>query len=132
MITFKVEMHLKIRYKIYIGVYVIRICGSENVRVRVLEVIGPDLASRNSCNEMFDNIEMKKGMKVFIDFAGVSSISRSFAHQYLLRKKRSVKVITELNIPEDIKNMMNFVQKESTRKVISHLPARKEILLTIH
>ena len=98
----------------------------------MVEVIGPDLVSRNSCNEMFDDIETKKDESIFIDFAGVSSISRSFAHQYILRKHQSVKDITELNIQVDIKNMMSFVQREVAIKRNLHKSTNKDIPLVIH
>ena len=48
--------------------------------------------------------------KVTIDFAGVKTITRSFAHEYLLRKKASNKLVEERNVPSDVQRMMEVVQ----------------------
>lgn len=50
-----------------------------------------------------------------MDFSEIKSISRSFAHQYLIRKRASKKKITEINIPSSVAKMFSIVDS-STKK----------------
>ncbi len=100
------------------------------MRVKALQAVGPDLATRNGCDRMFDSFERSTDKRIYIDFSGVSSISRSFAHQYVLRKNLSIKTITELSVPATVKKMMSFVQHEPTKKPISYSSIESEVILT--
>ncbi len=46
---------------------------------------------------------------VIIDFEGVKTITRSFAHEYLQRKKASKKPVEERNVPSNVQRMMETV-----------------------
>jgi len=47
-----------------------------------------------------------------IDFSGIKSITRSFAHQYTVNKIKSDKQIIECEIPLKIKPMFELVERQ--------------------
>ena len=74
-----------------------------------------NLALRNNADILFDSIEKSKEKKVVLDFKDIQFMSRSFAQQYLLRKKRCDKEIKEINIKEDVANMFEIVKNQKTK-----------------
>lgn len=96
--------------------------------VRVSQSVGPDLATRNGCDKLFDSLECSPDMNIILDFSEVSSISRSFAHQYFLRKRSSKKSVSEVNVPAVVRKMMNFVQKGSTRRQMENSKVKSKII----
>ena len=82
--------------------------------VRIKEAISPDLALRSRADAFFDNIEQSES-EVVVDFSGVRSISRSFAQQYLTRKRASRKQIRELHIPAAIAKMFEVVESAAKK-----------------
>ena len=85
----------------------------EAITVRIAEKISADLALRNVADDFFDLIESLPSNNLTVDFAGVRSISRSFAHQYTIRKKTSSKLINEINIPDNVVKMLEIVRNSS-------------------
>lgn len=83
--------------------------------IRVKEEISPDLMLRGVADAFFDKLESIKADSLVLDFAGVESISRSFAHQYILRKRTSTKTINEINVPENVSKMLALVRRSSPR-----------------
>ena len=79
------------------------------MRLKVAEVLSENLALRDTANMLFDMVEKTDERGVVIDFEGVRSISRAFAHQYILRRKSSPKRIVEENMPEEVLNMFKIV-----------------------
>lgn len=51
--------------------------------------------------------------QIVVDFSGVRSISRSFAHQYQIRKKASKKKVTEIHVPAHVAKMFAVVRNSS-------------------
>ena len=49
---------------------------------------------------------------VVVDFSGVESITRSFAHQYVMNKSLSQKEIIERDISPEIKPMFELVERQ--------------------
>ena len=80
------------------------------MKLRIKDKLSVDLALRDAADLFFDELERMK-MDVEVDFSDVRSISRSFAHQYLIRKNQSDKNITELNMPDNIVKMFDIVSK---------------------
>lgn len=83
--------------------------------VMIKDVISKDLALRDTAQILFQKLEQQDKKDVTIDFADIRSISRSFAHEYLLQKEKSTKKITEVNIPQNIQKMFDIVNKTSTK-----------------
>ncbi|MHB1470092.1 MAG: hypothetical protein ACYCSA_00940 [Thermoplasmataceae archaeon] len=86
------------------------------MRLRVSQVVGPDLATRNGCDNLFLLLEQNPDDEVILDFFDVTSISRSFAHQYLMKQSESTKTISEVNVPPVVRKMFEFVKNQNTRK----------------
>ncbi len=79
-------------------------------KIFVKKTVFTDLALRSSADAFFNHLEILKDKELVLDFKGVKSISRSFAHQYLLRKKTSRKNISEVNVPKTVKLMFKAVE----------------------
>jgi hypothetical protein len=88
--------------------------------IKVSRIVGPDLATRNGCVRLFESMNKIPEKKIILDFSDVSSISRSFAHQYLKEKKLSTKIISEIQVPAIVHDMLVFVKNQpQTRKIES-------------
>lgn len=71
-----------------------------------------NLAFRHSADDLFEYIDSLSTQKVVIDFSGIKSITRSFAHQYIVNKTKSDKQIAECEIPLTIKPMFELVERQ--------------------
>jgi hypothetical protein len=76
----------------------------------VYRIVAADLAFRDSANRFFDRLEAMPQPNVTVDFRKVRSITRAFAHQYLLRKEASTKQISETNVPQNVRRMFDIVR----------------------
>lgn len=81
-------------------------------------LVSKNLATRKAADIFFDKIDSLVTDKIDIDFDSVSFMSRSFADEYLQRKKCSKKIIEEKNLSEYIKNIFKSVSKESKKDFI--------------
>lgn len=68
-----------------------------------------DLALRHAAARLFERVDGMSASKVIMDFEGVKTITRSFAHEYLQRKKASKKHVEEMNVPPDVQRMLEIV-----------------------
>ena len=75
--------------------------------------VSEDLSLRNMVLNIFKTEEFQKNEDVMIDFTGIKSISRSFAHEYLQHKEKQNCKVFEINMPSNIKKMFEIV--ESTK-----------------
>ncbi|MGH9923607.1 MAG: STAS-like domain-containing protein [Nitrososphaerales archaeon] len=78
--------------------------------INVAEKISTDLALRTVADDLFDWLESLPADRITLDFTGIRSISRSFAHQYVSRKKTSTKQINEINLPDNVAKMFWIVE----------------------
>jgi hypothetical protein len=91
------------------------------------ETLSPDLALRDTADSLFDMIEASSADKIMTDFSGIRSITRSFAHQYSIRKKASPKSIVETCVPANVRKMLNAVrhtQKKNRLAILNRVKAR--------
>jgi hypothetical protein len=65
---------------------------------------------------ILDQLEIIPEDKTQIDFSNICSISTSFAHQFITRKNRSHKTITEINMSENVEKMFRIIDSEITNK----------------
>jgi hypothetical protein len=77
--------------------------------VLVVELLSSDLALRSNAEKLFSNIENRDADTVTVNFDNVTSITRSFAHEYITQRKKSDKTIIEINIPSNIEKMFQVV-----------------------
>lgn len=82
---------------------------SNKVAVSIRNALSSDLALRIIADNFLNFIEALDVKEIVIDFKGVSSISRSFAHQYVQRKQSSRKEIAEINVPNNVMKMFEVV-----------------------
>jgi hypothetical protein len=90
---------------------------SNERKIEIAHAVSENLAFRNSADDLFSHIEDFKEKNIIIDFSGIKTITRSFAHQYTLNKKKSKKNISEINMPKDIAKMFDLlVNKKPQRR----------------
>jgi len=87
--------------------------NEKTIHINIAEIVSPVLGIRLSATDFFKKLKSKKNKKVEIDFKDVEFISRSFAHEYLKQKQNIHKEIHELNMPKNVKEMLDIV-KQST------------------
>lgn len=81
---------------------------SKILKIHLKRTIAPYLAFRASADRLFDKIESDPRNSVVVDFSGIETITRSFAHQYAIRKQASRKTISEIRITRKIKAVMRL------------------------
>lgn len=86
------------------------------MKLKVSQIVGPDLATRKGCDNLFLIMEKSTNNKVILDFSDIASISRSFAHEYLIKKNVSEKKISEVNLSPFVSKMFEFVKGQNTTK----------------
>lgn len=89
--------------------------------INIAEKISPHLALRDMADAFFNWLEKLPCESATLDFNGVQSISRSFAHQYIQRKAKSNKVIKEINMPSNVSKMLDIVENQKPRSPLLDL-----------
>lgn len=97
----------------------------KNIKIR--NILSVDLALRDSANQFFDYVDSLPENQITIDFTGIISISRSFAHQYVTRRFNSNKTISEVNIPLNISKMFKVVENPAQKTQLIDLTSIKPI-----
>lgn len=85
-------------------------CNYTSTRIVMKEKISVDLALRDSAREFFEFVESLPSTEVVLDFKDVRSISRSFAHEFICRKRISQKKVKEVNVPPNVRKMFAVVE----------------------
>jgi hypothetical protein len=79
------------------------------MKIIIISTLTKNLLFRETADKIFDEIiEKSSDNLVCIDFKNTESITRSFAHQYMIRKNHSKKQIKEINIPTNILKMIEI------------------------
>ncbi|VVB65210.1 Uncharacterised protein [uncultured archaeon] len=98
-------------------------CQSETI-LSLRAQVSSNLALRYSADDLFDYINNLNESRIVLDFSGIESITRSFAHQYILNKSKSNKQIVECDVPINIKPMFELVERQ-------HSNQRREAIIAI-
>lgn len=80
--------------------------------IKIKDEINAALDFNQSASELFNKINQSAEKDFTIDFEDVFYISRSFAQAYYASKKRSPKKVTEINLSDDVKPMMEMIEKQ--------------------
>lgn len=80
--------------------------------IKVKDEINTALDFNQSATELIAKLNQSENSEFTIDFEGVFFISRSFAQAYYASKNRSSKKITEINLSDDVKPMMEMIEKQ--------------------
>lgn len=85
-------------------------------KIKVRDELGSLLMFRRTVAPWFRRIARLDSNRVVFDFTDVEFMSRSFADEYLAAKKASVKRIEELNVPEEVRRMLQLVSRQPTAR----------------
>ena len=83
--------------------------------ISIKEEVASDLALRNTAQSLFDKVSKIEETNIEIDFSNINSISRSFAHEYIIQRQKSSKQVSESNVPENVEKMFQIVKNSSTK-----------------
>lgn len=87
--------------------------------IQLSKKIGGDLFLRETANQLFDSLEkMVEQKTIVLDFSNVRTMSRSFAHQYIIRKQKTNKMITEANQAPAVIQMFEYVTRAASKPVV--------------
>lgn len=78
-------------------------------KIIISKAFATNIATRETANRIFNLISRNKSKKIYLDFSNVDFVSRSFAHQYELRKLRVRKSLKEIHVNRQIKKMFTAV-----------------------
>lgn len=80
--------------------------------INISEEINSSLELNSYATEFIDKLNDLEDDNFEIDFKSVRFVSRTFAQAYYVSKKRSPKSITEINLSDDVKPLMEMVEKQ--------------------
>lgn len=80
--------------------------------IKIRDEINLALDFNKSATDLFDKINQINESDFIMDFEGVFFISMSFAQAYYASKRRSPKNITEINLSDEVKPLMEMVEKQ--------------------
>ena len=83
--------------------------------VRVIDIINM-CTMRSNADILMDFVHKSKKSTIVIDFYKIDSVSRSFAQQYVARKKLSAKNISERNINSSVKRMFVLANQKKIQR----------------
>jgi anti-anti-sigma regulatory factor len=90
----------------------------EELILTLRDELSSNLAFRDSANRLFEHIDNLNEPTIIIDFSGVESMTRSFAHQYILNKNKSIKHITERAMPFEIVPVFDLVERQRRERAL--------------
>jgi hypothetical protein len=99
--------------------------------VSIAHEIAPNLMLRAIADRFFDKLEQIPAANITLDFTGVESVSRSFAHQYVLRRNKTRKHIEEVNIDTNISRMLKLVEQQIATGAVPNFPIRSSEVIAI-
>ena len=80
--------------------------------IKIRDEINLALDFNKSATDLFGKINQINESDFIMDFEGVFFISMSFAQAYYASKRRSPKNITEINLSDEVKPLMEMVEKQ--------------------
>lgn len=101
--------------------------NTSNNTILVKKFLSENLALRDLAKDFFKEVELMPTKEIVLDFKGIKSISRSFAHEYIKQKEKSKKVFNEVNMPENVQRMISIVSQADRDQGIIHTKSLKAI-----
>lgn len=80
--------------------------------VLIKDKINSSLEMNSAAVEFLEDVDKISEKDILIDFTGVIFVSRSFAQSYFSKKSKMDKNITEINISEGVKPLMDMISKK--------------------
>jgi len=81
-------------------------------KIKIKELIHSNLGMNSSLKKFIQRIEPILITNIEIDFTDVIFMSRSFTQEYIYQKNKTKKNIQEVNVPHDISQMFEVVEKD--------------------
>ncbi len=78
-------------------------------QIELFRELGSNVVTRHSLDTLFSKIKKYKSKELVVDFNKVNFVSRSGADEYLKLKNSTEKVITEINMSDEVKDMFKVV-----------------------
>ena len=97
--------------------------------ISIKEEIASDLALRNTVQSLFDKVNKVEETNIEIDFSNINSMSRSFAHEYLMQKQQCSKQISEISVAENVEKMFQVVKSSSTKPKLLNVDSSQVVSL---
>ncbi len=73
-----------------------------------------NLAFRDNARNLFDVINNSDLDEIILNFQDIEAISRSFAHEILVKLRETEKKVIIENIPPDVQKMMDLVKNHES------------------
>lgn len=80
--------------------------------VSIKDEINSSLEYNDVAKDFIDKINEQSDKEFQVDFSGIRFVSRSFAQAYFSNKVCSDKIITEVNVPEDVKPVLDIIRNK--------------------
>lgn len=80
--------------------------------VLIKDKINSSLEMNSAAVEFLEDVDKISEKDILIDFTGVIFVSRSFAQSYFSKKSKMDNNITEINISEGVKPLMDMISKK--------------------
>lgn len=80
--------------------------------VLIKEEINSSLEMNTAADDFLNQVNEIKDDEILIDFTGIVFISRSFAQSYFSKKNKLNKQIDEINVPDEVKPLMDLIKKK--------------------
>lgn len=98
---------------------------SREVEFDIKACLSEDLSTRNRTSHFFEMMESSNATSVVVNFAHVKSITRSFADEYMKRKRASKLNIQESNVPSNVQKMFEIVGAPADKKMVVNIAKLK-------
>jgi hypothetical protein len=94
---------------------------SSEVEFDIKACLSEDLSTRNRTAHFFEMMGSSDATSVVVNFAQVKSITRSFADEYVKRKRASKLNIQESNVPNNVQKMFEIVSAPADKKRVVNI-----------
>ena len=89
-------------------------------KIKIKELIHSNLGMNSSARNLFKELNQSPIQNFEIDFSDVIFMSRSFTQEYIYQKNKTKKNIYEVNVPLDVSQMFEVVEKDFKFKKIPY------------
>jgi hypothetical protein len=102
---------------------------SNKQKIDLAAALSENLAFRQNADRIFDELCPPSYDEITLDFGNVATMSRSFAHQYLLRKSKSEKRFHEVGMSDNVKKMLELAGNRKPKIQLVDFHAMRTITL---
>lgn len=88
--------------------------SNNNKTVDLVKCFSRNLAFRDNARNLFAAINNSDLDEIILNFQDIEAISRSFAHEILVKLRETEKKVIIENIPPDVQKMMDLVKNHES------------------